>query len=353
MMQASHAKKTRLQSPLYYRLLLLFLLGAISSCNHQQSDEQGRQASPTESSSANNDLYHLGFQSKWLQANGIRMHYLEAGRGETVIFLHGFPYFSGSWYRLMEPISQCQRVISPDNRGFGFSDKPSDAAHYRLPVLTEDVRQLVLSLKLNSPPVIVGHDWGGALAWAFAQSYPDLVKKLVVINAPPFNVLLDSLKQHATQREASKYVGLIKSRLSEWYFWFRGPDILWSEKLEEARRAGDLSDAFKDAYMLAWSTPGAANGAANWYRANIPEFDAITEQDYLPEYGDSIDVPSLLIWSERDPAFVAETLQTTKDSIRHLNVITLDTDSHAPFIDEPQNVYPVISEFLGLNDCPT
>ena len=309
------------------------------------------QRSPYVSNSSDQDIYALGFSSRQVNVNGVNLHYLQKGSGHTVMFLHGFPYFSGAWYKLMSPISQCAQVIAPDNRGYGYSDKPDSTQAYQLQILIDDVRQLIQRVSPDAPVTIVGHDWGGVVSWSLASEFPELVDKLVIINAPPLNTFLHTLQTSNAQRDASRYVKFIKSPLSEWYFWFKGADVLWTDKLQNSVEKGQLSDSFKKAYLQAWQTPNAARGAVSWYRANIPEFDALRDIHLSEDAFVPVETPSLLIWSEHDPAFVTDTFEAIKRSQPDLLVKTINTDNHAPFLEQSELVLTYLSEFVGLDKC--
>src|ERR1700730_4946733 len=118
-----------------------------------------------------------------LAVNGIRLHYVEAGAGLPVVLLHGFPEFWHSWRHPLPALAGAAfRAVAPDLRGYNESDRPSGVRSYRLSLLVEDVAGLVE--QLGGRAAVVGHDWGGVIAWELASRRPDLVARLVVLNAP-------------------------------------------------------------------------------------------------------------------------------------------------------------------------
>jgi pimeloyl-ACP methyl ester carboxylesterase len=123
-------------------------------------------------------------QHEYARVNGIRLHYVNAGVGPLLLFLHGFPDFWYLWNNQIAHFSQSYRVVAPDLRGYNLSDKPADIAEYRLPLIVEDIRALIDQLG-QQPMILVGHDWGGAVAWEFAARYPDYLAKLIIFSAAP------------------------------------------------------------------------------------------------------------------------------------------------------------------------
>src|SRR6266545_6921732 len=131
-------------------------------------------------------------QHEYAQVNGIRLHYVTAGSGALLLFLHCFPDFL---YLLKDQIahfSQSYRVVAPDLRGYNLSEKPKDPAQYRLPTIVEDIRALLDHLG-QQPIILVGHDWGSAMAWEFAARYPAYVAKLIIFSTAPLDIIRRAL----------------------------------------------------------------------------------------------------------------------------------------------------------------
>ncbi|GAC22540.1 hypothetical protein GMES_0231 [Paraglaciecola mesophila KMM 241] len=288
----------------------------------------------------------LGYTAHYTTVNGIRIHYVQEGTGSLMLFLHGFPYFGSAWDPLLSEFSQDHQVVAPDNRGYGYSQKPADVSEYKIEKLVTDVRQLIEQLSRNNKVILVGHDWGGVLAWSVAQTSPELISKLIIINAPPFNVFLDVLSTSTSQREASHYMHKLDSWYAHLLFAIKGPELIWrgSARLYEE---GHVDERFKLAFLNAWQQPGAAQGAVNWYQANVPEFDAINDSHYWPSKETRITVPSLLIWSQRDKAFTQDTFEAIKANVDNLRIHSIDTDSHVPFLDHTEEVIKVMRAFIA------
>jgi pimeloyl-ACP methyl ester carboxylesterase len=115
--------------------------------------------------------------------NGVRLHYVEQGKGAVIVFLHGFPEFWYSWKDLLPEFARDHHAVALDMRGYNLSAKPEGVESYRIPVIVEDVRALAAKLDARKF-VLVGHDLGGVIAWAFAAQYPEFLDRLIIINAP-------------------------------------------------------------------------------------------------------------------------------------------------------------------------
>ena len=122
-------------------------------------------------------------EHRYVSVNGIRLHYVTAGEGPLVILLHGFPEFWYGWKNQIPALSKHFTVVAPDLRGYNDSDKPNGIKNYSSKIIASDIRELIHSFKATKAHII-GHDWGGGIAWTLAQQFPDCVDKLIVLNCP-------------------------------------------------------------------------------------------------------------------------------------------------------------------------
>ena len=113
-----------------------------------------------------------------------RLHYVSRGEGKPILFLHGFPQFWFLWRRQLADLGDDHAVFAPDMRGYNLSCKSEDPEAYRMRHLLADVKELIEQLDI-APLTLVGHDWGGIVSWAFALKYPEMLERLVIIDAPP------------------------------------------------------------------------------------------------------------------------------------------------------------------------
>ncbi|MGY8896862.1 MAG: alpha/beta fold hydrolase [Paraglaciecola sp.] len=291
---------------------------------------------------------HMGFDSKTIELNGLTFHYVEKGSGDLILFLHGFPYFSESWFKLLDVFGEHYHAVAPDNRGYGYTDKPDDVSDYKIEKLVSDVEQLMTQLSPDKKVILVGHDWGASLAWAVGQLYPERVEKLIIINGVPSNAFLKVLQESKQQRERSKYVESLNGWMAKMMFAVRGPELIW-KGVARLHENGHVNDQFKQAFLTAWQQPDAAQSAVNWYAANFPPFDQIQQADYWPSESARITVPSLLIWSKEDPAFTSDAFNAIPGYVDDLTVKVIDTQSHVPFIDHSQSVINFMQDFIRSN----
>ena len=326
-------------------LLNILLLGC-NKANNVENNTDGNNSSVIKTPKI------LGYEAKSIQLNDLTFNYVEAGTGELIVLLHGFPYFGASWDKLLRPLSAEYHVVAPDNRGYGYTDKPEAVADYKINKLVDDVRLLIKQLAKNKKIILIGHDWGGVLAWGIAQQHPELVSKVIVINAPPFNAFIRSLAENSSQREASRYIPKMTGLLARVYFFIKGPELLWGTGMVNMLEAGHINAQFKQAFLAAWSEPGAVESAINWYKANVPAFDEINTSTYWPQKNGvqalaKINIPSLLIWSKGDKAFTEDTFNEIPNHVSGMQVKILDTDSHTPQIDHSEEVLKYIQEFIS------
>lgn len=319
-------------------LLILFVLFS-SACTEQKSNLEYLASDAPETG-------YMGFKSNFVELDGLIFHYVDQGNtDDAILFLHGFPYFSESWYKVMNAFAETHYTVAPDNRGYGYTDKPVDVNAYRLEVLTDDVVALLEALPIQGRLLLVGHDWGAVLAAAVAQRYPERVDKLVLINGAPLNTFLQVLENSELQRERSKYINRLDGWIAKTLYAIRGANLFWrgASRLYDE---GHIDENFKRAYLNAWQQPGAAQAAVNWYKANIPEFDEIQDSDYWPSKSSSIEVPTLLIWSKDDPAFTQDVFNAIPNFISNLRIEVINTDSHVPFLDHSDLVIEHIAHFI-------
>jgi pimeloyl-ACP methyl ester carboxylesterase len=281
-----------------------------------------------------------GLTERYVSANGIRFHVLEAGAGPLVLLLHGFPEFSYSWHRQLPALAAAGlHAVAPDLRGYNLSDKPPDVRDYRLRTLVADVAGLISALGAERA-VVVGHDWGGAIAWKFAMLHRELLERLAILNAPHPAAFARELRRP-------------RQWLRSWYIlYFQVP---WLPELglsaghahflKRTLRTEPVSpDAFTDEdirlYREALMRPGALAAALNYYRAL---FRCPGE---LRHGNRTITAPTLLIWGERDPYLGVGMTDNLTRWVPNLRVERIANASHWVQNDAPQRVNELLVDFL-------
>jgi epoxide hydrolase 4 len=244
-----------------------------------------------------------GWKHDFVEANGIRFHYVTAGEGPLVLLLHGFPQFWYAWRHQIPALAERFKVVVPDLRGYGDTEKPPRVADYRTGILAADVAALVNAFGCEKAH-IVGHDWGGGVAWTTAFEHAAVVDKLAVLNCPHPMLFARALRSNLRQLGRSWYM-----------FFFQLPVIpelvfrLSPERLVERmfRRMVIRPDTFSDEdlrqFKEALEKPRALTSAINYYRATFRNFSAMRELERSPK---AIGSPTLLIWAENDVALGKE-----------------------------------------------
>lgn len=291
----------------------------------------------------------------YAEVNGIRLHYVESGKGPLIVFLHGFPEFWYEWKGQLAEFGKDHRVVAPDMRGYNLSAKPPDLDAYQMKNLVEDVRALAQHLGYKKF-VLVGHDWGGGVAWSFALAHPEYLEKLVIINCPHPAILARELAANPAQQKASQYMLLFRSPQAESMLSANNYAFLAQAVMGEGLKSGVFTEADKQAYISAWSQPGALTGGLNYYRAaNLGPSAPAKEGDTpspvsafgLDSAGLTVKVPTLVIWGEKDTALLTSNLDGMDQLVPNLTVKRIPDGSHWVVHEKPELVNSYIREFLS------
>ena len=271
----------------------------------------------------------------------VRLHYVTGGEGPLVVLLHGFPEFWYAWHhQIVALIEAGYRVVAPDMRGYNLSSKPTRVSAYTMDVLCKDVYELVHAVG-ETQTILVGHDWGAAVAWATPMFYPDLVTKLAICNVPHPHRMAQGLRT-------------LKQLRKSWYmFYFQLPFLpektLSAKNYQAIRHSiGTLGgpDAFTpkdvDLYVKAASQEGALTGAVNYYRAAARSAQAFKWK--------VIDCPNLVIWGTGD-SFLGEELATPDPKwVPNSRVEKLPGIGHWVQNEAPDDVNRLLINFFNDNE---
>ena len=279
----------------------------------------------------------------YIKTNGIQLHVVQAGPpdGELVILLHGFPEFWYGWRKQIPFLAEAGYwVWAPDQRGYNLSDKPKGLTAYSQNQLAADVIGLI-DASGREKAVIVGHDWGAAVAWHTASRYPDRISKMVVMNVPHSAVMARYLRNSTAQQRKSWYMAFFQIpwlpefmiRLGNWRAGVRA--------LVRSSRSGTFSEEDLDRYREAWSQPGAFTAMVNWYRA------AMRRPGTRGDRKGPIAVPTLLVWGAQDRFLGYEMAQPSIDLCREGRLVTIEEASHWVHHEEADKVNELLLEFIG------
>lgn len=276
-----------------------------------------------------------------MAVNGVRLHYVEAGTGPLVVLLHGFPEFWYSWrYQIPALADAGYRVIAPDMRGYNTSEKPRGVAAYSVETLTDDVAGLIDQAGAEKA-VIVGHDWGGAVAWNVPMRHPRLVEKLIVLNAPHPAAFMRELRTLAQLRKSWYVLFFQLPWLPEAVFRAGNYATIERTMRTDPVRPGAFDDADIRRYKRALAQPGALTSAINYYRG-------LTRRDPRRATGDlpSIEVPTMLIWGEQDRYLGVRLTEGLEQWAPRIRVERIPDASHWVQVDAPEQVNALMLDFL-------
>ena len=282
----------------------------------------------------------MELEHNYIETNGICLHVVEAGpkSGVPVILLHGFPEFWYGWRKQIPALVEVGcRVIVPDQRGYNLSDKPKDVKSYLVDELVKDTLGLIEALgyeKVN----LVGHDWGGGVAWELANAFPERVHRLGILNAPHPAVMAHFLRRDFEQIHRSWYILFFQLpwlpeaslRTDKW----RGA--------ERALRGTSNINSFTDIdivkYKEAWSQPGTITAMLNTYRAAVR---------YRWKPNDArVQVPTLMMWGMKDFALSHRMARPSMDYVEEGNLIFFPEATHWVHLDAAEEVNHYLIDFL-------
>jgi pimeloyl-ACP methyl ester carboxylesterase len=249
-------------------------------------------------------------QDGYVDSNGVKIHYVTMGSGEPCILIHGFPDFWYTWRAQMPELAKHFQVVAIDQRGYNLSDKPEGVENYKLEKLVGDVNAVVDHFKAPKV-IIVGHDWGGMVAWTYAMQFPDKVDRLVILNLPHPRGLSRELANNPDQQKASAYARNFQKPDAAKHV-MPGMLTFW---VTDADARPKYLEAFKRSSM---------EGMLNYYKANYPRepYKAITQ---LPK----VKCPVLMIHGLKDVALLPGALNGTWDWIdNELTLVTVPNAGH-------------------------
>lgn len=283
-----------------------------------------------------------------------RLHHAEAGAHDAplIICLHGFPEYWAAWREVMLALAPGFRVAAPDQRGYNLSPRPRDVEAYRVHHLVADIAALADELSPQEPFVLAGHDWGAAVAYAYAFAHPERLTHLVIANGVHPACFQRAIFEDEGQRAASQYINTLRrpgaaARMSENGF------ARTLNMIEGFSRTGWLDDARRAEYLQAWARPGAMEAMLNWYRASpvvVPkpgEPAPASKLLQMPAAALAVRVPHLVIWGENDEALRSACLDGLDTYAADLTVEHIAGAGHWILHEKPAEVAEAIRRFIG------
>jgi pimeloyl-ACP methyl ester carboxylesterase len=253
--------------------------------------------------------------------------------------LHGFPEFWYSWRHQIPEFAKDYKVVALDLRGYNDSDKPPQKSAYQMSEFIKDVEEVIKGLGYESC-VLVGHDWGGAIAWHFAYAYPEMVERLIVLNIPHPAKFAEGLNT-IEQLFKSWYIFFFQlPALPEWLLQLNDYEAIASGLRNSAVEKSAFTDADLEAYKDAFAKRGAVTSAINYYR-NI--FGKIFEK----KNWEKLQVPTLTIWGENDIALGKELTYHTEDYVEDFQIWYIPNCGHWVQQEKPDLVNQYMRQFLA------
>ena len=295
---------------------MLYLLGLLISCTGSiqtdpdtnddgiiNNDEQWLEDCPIESP-----------ELRMVDVGDVTLQVACQGKGPTIVLLHGFPEFWYSWKKTMNELAGSYRLIVPDQRGYNISDKPSEIASYESATLVSDISHLISKVS-EDPVVMVGHDWGGPIAWGTTHDNPDMVRLMISANGPHPDIMTNLLLTDPEQQEASSYM--------DWFIQEDTEETLINNDcaMLDSFFDGVLDEEEREVYHEAWLQEDAIKSGLNWYRANLAENGAMISDV-------TIDVPTLVLWGLADTALLPQQLDGLDAYAPDIEVVTYEGVSH-------------------------
>ena len=285
--------------------------------------------------------------------DGQQFHALVSGNpvNPALLFLHGFPEYSGAWTEVISLLSERWFCVAPDQRGYGQSWRPEGVENYATKHLVKDVSGFIDHFGQGRVAALIGHDWGASVAYATAMRWPAKIGKLIVVNGvhpAPFQA---ALAAGGAQSAASQYITWLRQDGAEVILAaddFARMFSLFSAKMDwswmtEARRAD---------YKAAWRDAAGLRAMINWYRATplkVAEPGVPISADDLPQWDADalrISMPHLLIWGQADRALLAEARAGLQDFCASLTICETAEADHWILHQKPEFVATAIADFL-------
>ena len=285
-------------------------------------------------------------------STGVTLNVALAGPTDAppIILLHGFPESHRTWRGLAPLLEDRLRLVMPDQRGFGGSDKPTDVDAYRIDCIVDDVFALADALEIDRF-ALVGHDWGGAPAWAAAIKGDPRVERLAIINSPHPLIFQRSLIEDPDQRIASQYITAFRAPGFEQAVEAMGFEAFFDKSFAKHVDLASIPGEERAAYIAEWSRPGAMTAMLHWYRASQmivpPPGVTVPMPDWLLRAFPVVKVPTLVIWGMKDKALLPVQLYGLDALVEDLRIHRIADAGHFVPWEKPEAVAAALGPFLA------
>jgi pimeloyl-ACP methyl ester carboxylesterase len=284
-------------------------------------------------------------------STGVTLNVATAGDSASpaVVLLHGFPESHRTWREVAPRLADRFHLVMPDQRGFAGSDLPQDESAYKTEALIGDIFALADALGL-AEFALVGHDWGGAIAWGAALRGDPRLTRLAIVNAPHPVVFQKSLIEDSEQRAASQYISAFRSRKFEKAVEQMGYEALFEKSFSRHVDLALIPESERRQYIADWSQPGAMTAMLNWYRASRvvvpPPGVTLPLPQWLLGAFPIIAIPTLVIWGMKDVALLPIQLDGLDRLVDDLTIVRLPDAGHFAPWEAPDEVAGALRPFL-------
>jgi pimeloyl-ACP methyl ester carboxylesterase len=285
---------------------------------------------------------------------GVTLNVALAGEpsGPAVILLHGFPESHRTWREIAPRLAGEFYLIMPDQRGYAGSDRPEEVDDYKGDLLVDDVFALADALSLERF-ALVGHDWGGGIAWAAALRGDPRITRLAIINAPHPVIFQKTLIESRDQRAASQYISTFRAPGFEQVVRAQGFGWFFDKTFGREADLELIPEAEREQYLAEWSQPGAFTAMLNWYRAASllipPTGLTMPVPEWLLRAVRKAHVPTLVIWGMEDSALLPVQLDGLDQLVEDLAVTRLSEVGHFAPWEAPDEVAAALEPFLAAD----
>jgi pimeloyl-ACP methyl ester carboxylesterase len=269
----------------------------------------------------------------------------------AIILLHGFPESHRTWRHQIPALARDHFVIAPDQRGYARSSKPEGVDAYTPDKLVADIMALADHFGIERF-TLVGHDWGGAIAWMAALNRPDRVARLIIANAPHPLIFQKTMFDDPAQREASQYIRAFRNPEFEKHVETIGLSAFFDGSFMRHTDFEKVREE-KPIYLEQWGQPGALTAMLNWYRASAIVVPEMGEDAARPAFLDApfppITMPTLVIWGVEDKALLPSQLEGLGPLVPDLTVTRIEAGHFVPW-EAPEAVTAAIREWLDRRE---
>ena len=285
-------------------------------------------------------------------STGVTLNVATAGAEDAppVMLLHGFPESHRTWRGVAERLAGRFRLVMPDLRGFGASDQPQDVAAYSTNILVADLFALADALAIDRF-ALVGHDWGGAIAWAAALRGDPRIERLAIVNSPHPAIFQRSIIDNPAQRAGSQYIRAFRDPGMEAGVARMGFDTFFEKSFSKHVDLASIPPDERARTIADWSRPGALTAMFNWYRASQIVVPAVGEDAAMPAWVKrgvpKIRVPVQIIWGLDDRALLPVQLDGIGEVGADVEVVPLAGVGHFAPWQAPDKVADALSSFLA------